>query len=186
MTKAHASGDPTRPSPAPQAERQRWGGLVWLLAGLFSLLITTGAGCVDSSHIFSGRWESEDAPLQGLLHGVPVLALGHYEREVAGVAYFMANSATGTLYDPACPCAFVEYNALDVDEGTLAFETQCDAASPLLLWALTRVEDAPSGDVFLEGTVSRSDGQPGPVIEVRLRRVETTVTDGERQCPPAP
>ncbi len=140
--------------------------------------------CTDTSTIFSGRWESEDAPLSGLVHGVPVLALGHYQSEIAGVAYFMASSATGTLFDADCPCAFVEHNTLDVDRGTVVFETQCDPDAPLIRWSLTRDEDGATGEVFLEGTIARSDGQEGPVEQVRLRRVREGLTDAERQCPP--
>lgn len=147
-------------------------------------LASQAPGCTDTSTIFSGRWESQDAPLDGLLHGVPVLALGHYGREVAGVAYFMASAATGTLFDTACPCAFVEYNTLNVDRGTLVFETQCDASAPLVRWSLTLTADAATGDPVLEGTVARSDGQEGPVEQVRLQRVREGLTDAERQCPP--
>ena len=166
----------------PRGRRRRATGVA--VAAVLLALATLSGGCVDTSTIFSGRWESQGAPLDGLLHGVPVLALGHYQREVAGVAYFMASSATGTRYEAACPCAFVEHNTLDLDLGTVVFETRCDDDAPLVRWSLTRVDDGANGEVFLEGTVARSDGQAGPVEHVRLLRVREGLTDEERQCPP--
>lgn len=157
------------PGPAPLA-------LVAILLGA-----AAAPGCDDPNEVFTGRWESRLPPHEGLVEGAPVLALGHFGREVAGVAYFKKLEPGGAAYDEDCPCAFVEHQGIDLDTPRVSFSTECLASGVVLDWDLELVEDGE--DRLLEGTVTSALG--GDVaVAVSLEKTEDFVLAEDKECPP--
>ncbi len=142
--------------------------------------------------MFEGVWVSEEAPfdaLGGQLVGAPVLAVGHFGRNVTGVAY-LRKFASGE-YTDSCSCAYIEQRDIDVvdlERQTVAFTTTCEDPDPAgdppetLVWQLTL-----SGDLvdeqLLVGTVRRAD-QSSAHVDITLGRVSTSVEATQKQCPP--
>jgi hypothetical protein len=134
--------------------------------------------CEDLNQMFTGLWRASAASPGGPVEGAPELAIGHFGREVAGVAYFKI-VAGGSEFVSACPCAFIEHQQLDLGRRTVRFATQCDGG-PRLDWRLElSIEGARR---FLDGEVTRADGGPGSA-QFRLERAEEFVRDAEKQCP---
>lgn len=139
------------------------------------------AACVDPSTLFTGRWVSEEHH-DGVVRGTPVLALGHYGLEVAGVVYYLVKD--GITYEAPCACAFVNHRSNDPGEGTLAFETVCDDV--VASWRLALTSDPTTDETWLEGTVAPADGSTDGELTVRLRLEDTLVREEDKLCPPEP
>jgi hypothetical protein len=138
------------------------------------------SGCDDLNEMFTGLWRATAVEAEGLFEGSPELAIGHFGREVAGVAYFKIVQG-GSEYVASCPCAFINHEQLDLDARTVRFATVCDDGLALD-WRLTLSFEGSRR--FLDGEVTRADGGPGRAV-VRLERSEESVRDSEKQCPPA-
>ncbi|MEZ4265180.1 MAG: hypothetical protein R3F39_02290 [Myxococcota bacterium] len=151
-----------------------------LAAALASLAWWPAAGCDELNQMFTGLWRATSVEADGLFEGSPELAIGHFGREVAGVAYFKIVQG-GSQYVAECPCAFINHEQLDLDARTVRFSTTCDG-SLVLDWRLKLTSEGARR--FLEGEVTRADGGPGTAV-VRLERAEESVRDEEKQCPPA-
>lgn len=156
------------------------------------LLMITVSGCQDPNKMFEGVWVSEAEPhdaLGGELMGAPVLAIGHFGRNVTGVTYFR-KFAYGE-YTDHCSCAFIRQRAIDVvdvKEATMAFTTTCEnpedeTQSPVtLLWQLALSGESVD-EQRLTGTVRRADDQMTSE-DVAFDRVSTIVEETQKQCPP--
>lgn len=138
------------------------------------------AGCDNLNEMFTGLWKATSVDAAGLFEGSPELAIGHFGREVAGVAYFKIVQG-GSEYVVSCPCAFINHEQLDLGARTVQFATVCDSGLGLD-WRLTMSSEGSRR--FLDGEVTRADGGPGRAV-VRLERTEDSVRDAEKQCPPA-
>ncbi len=145
------------------------------------MLLALQGGCVDPNEMFSGRWESRLEPYSGLLEGAPVLALGHFGLEVAGVAYFKQQQPDGALYVEACPCSFIEHQDVDLEDARLAFSTSCGGPAQTLDWDLERVEEG--SEVVLQGALRAATGG-GEAIGVELVLADEFLSEAERECPP--
>jgi len=154
------------------------------LAGVL-LLGVMASGCENPNEAFNGRWgpprggsEIEAASLDLGAGAVwPQLHLGHYGQEVAGVATFHTSNLV-TTRSPDCSCAFVEHQHLDLDAQTLVVTTTCEALS--LDWDLA-IRSQESGEIFLEGTVTRADGQ-GEAQAIVLERLVDVVDPFDPFC----
>ena len=143
---------------------------LWVRA--LALLVCVAWGCENPNEAFNGRWgppETGDAAESSIDLGLgpmwPELHLGHYGLEVAGVVTFhTSNLVTGTV--PECECSFVQHQHLNLDAGSLVFTTHCGSATADWALAIIRNED---DQVFLEGTVERTDGTIS-IQEIRLER----------------
>ncbi|MCB9727582.1 MAG: hypothetical protein H6744_02680 [Deltaproteobacteria bacterium] len=144
-----------------------------------SLAVWPSLSCDQVNSMFAGLWRSTLPAASGPFAGAPELAIGHYGREIAGVAYFKIVQG-GSEYVAECPCAFIENKRVDLDARTVDFATKCDDLQ--LDWSLTLREEGTRR--LLEGTVTRADGGPGSA-EVQLERDDEFVRDEDKLCPPA-
>ena len=175
------------PSRSPTLVRARHA----LIAASLTLGVCFGAGCQDPSTLFTGVWTAEAFDSEGLLPGVPRLAIGHYGPEATGVVYF--HPAVGASERVAlCPCAFLDARSANPDTGVLQLTTQVDPAlcgawsGPVALdWTFKLGSDPESGDVLLLAELRASDGS-GAVSTVTLVRETTGVAQALRECPVVP
>ena len=143
---------------------------LWVRASLLCVCLVLG--CDNPNEAFNGRWgpsETGDSSESSIDLGSgpvwPQLHLGHYGLEVAGVVTFHPSElVTGTA--PECACSLVQHRHLNLDAQTLVFTTECGDDSADWALAITKNED---DQVFLEGTVERTDGSMA-LQEVRLER----------------
>jgi len=133
--------------------------------------------CTDASRRFSGRWEATAALDEAWLDGRPELAIGHFGAELTGVVWY--NDDYGVVPQAACPCAFIDQDRIDLDDGSFVITTE-RCAGPVLVWTLASVEDD-DGEVALEGEVGPSGVQP---VAIKLERTDTFVPDDVRACDP--
>ena len=154
----------------------------WVRASLLCVCLVLG--CENPNEAFNGRWgppETGDTSGASIDLGSglvwPQLHLGHYGLEVAGVVTFHPSElVTGTA--PECACSFVQHRHLNLDAQTLVFTTQCGDDSADWALAITRNE---AEQVFLEGTVERTDGSI-PSQPVRLERSLESVDPFDPFC----
>lgn len=175
----------TKPASCGRTLRARAVGWIAVVA-VFGAVVFSG--CSNPNDDFTGRWVStrvdvtgQPVPYTGVIEGVPVLAIGHYGPEVAGITYY--GVAGGSQLQELCPCAFVDHLRANTIDGALEFETQCSTASDAAYWKLTLRRDALDGETYLEGTVGRADGVGGSQ-QVSFRRESNEVVEADRQCPP--
>jgi len=138
--------------------------------------LASGLGaCDDPSKMFEGRWESVDA-VEGstFLSGRPELSIGHYGRELTGVARFLDRNG---LVGGGCACTFIEHQRIELElERFVAVTEYCDGE--VWIWELERVEEE---DVtLLEGTVVHARG--GEAAVVKLRLADEFVSEERREC----
>ena len=149
-----------------------------------ALLVCLAVGCENPNQAFSGRWgpsESIDPADSSIDLGAgpvwPQLHLGHYGLEVAGVATFHPSElVTGPT--ATCACSLVEHRHLNLDTQALVFTTDCGGEMVDWALAITRDED---DQVFLQGTVERTDGT-GPPQTLRLERSLESVDPFDPFC----
>ena len=113
---------------------------------LAALALGAAGGCEDPNEMFTGRWASvlpESSAGTDPFDGAPLLAIGHYGREVAGVAYFHQVQG-GSSLEPGCRCAFIDHRGVDLDRSRLEFSSRFDVgelvgcSNPTRLdWSLT-------------------------------------------------
>lgn len=171
------------PSSTAHLARRLLGG--WLIA-----LAAVVCACEDPNTIFHGKWVSQLAPyeaaLEGELDGAPIVAMGHYGQEVAGIVYFHVDQR-GPLLEESCACAYIEHQTLDLDARKVVFSTECaEGAAPdprVLIWTLALEGSGFDEDRALHGTVRLGDGAPGQV-DVSLLRQSAFVLEEDKQCPP--
>ncbi|MGM0574805.1 MAG: hypothetical protein ACQEXJ_03620 [Myxococcota bacterium] len=143
----------------------------------FACAAALGAGACDNpNEMFTGRWEADQAH-DGVITGAPIVAMGHYGREVAGVVYF--DLFPGGPPVEACPCAFIDRPEVDLDAREVEFDTTCPGAVPQR-WQLTLEERG--DDLVLVGTVRPADGSPDEV-SVELVNKARFVGDEDKECP---
>ena len=141
-----------------------------------------GLGCSDPRDAFHGVWEPASPLVESdVVAGEPVVALGHYGREVAGVVYYRVTG--GSRFRQPCPCSFVDHLSYDSEAAKMKFETACDTQSQRHLWSLELVEDPTDGQPIIAASVNRADGQ-GPTDYLELRRVDTDIPARYKACPP--
>lgn len=145
-------------------------------------------GCDNPNTMFHGTWVStvppyEDA-LQGQLEGAPVLAMGHFGQEVAGVLYFRVDAA-GPLLAAECECAFVDHQSIDLDARSVVFSTTCyhgELSPPEpLIWTLALQGGGFDADRVLSGTVRRLGDDKVEPVELLLQ--VDFVLDEDKTCP---
>jgi hypothetical protein len=149
-----------------------------------TLTALAATACEDPNEVFTGRWEATEVASVGLYEGAPLLAIGHYGREVAGVVFFRS-APGGSENTDVCPCAYVDHQRLNLSTREVVFRTDpCSATgSAALDWHLAIVDDDETGERHLEGQVRWADGTPGEE-SVRLLQTETFVRDEDRICEP--
>lgn len=138
-------------------------------------------GCSDPSDQFHGVWEATSLPADTVVvNGEPLMALGHYGREVSGIVYYRIPG--GSRFDPACPCSYVEHLSYNADDSRMKFETGCEDASRRL-WSLELMQDATDGQPVIAATVRYADGQ-GSSDYMEFQRVDREVPTRQKACPP--
>ena len=164
------------------------------MAALVLLSSLLGAACDSPSTMFTGRWETlEIEASDGLFEGSPVVALGQYGAEVAGVLYHL-KSPGSTTFNEDCPCAWLQHHRVNEAEKEVQFTTICQPpeatfTGPRLHWRL-RLEDDERDeeeivvDGLLVGTV-RIDGAPEDEgIPVSFVRIYDYLASADKRCPP--
>ena len=156
-----------------------------VLLALFSTV--SGYGCDSPSSMFTGRWEQDTHETVSPLGGWPVVAIGHYGHEVAGVTYLHEQGSL-TSYLPGCPCVWIDHYRVDLSKAEVQFTTRCEegGVSPeqILNWHLTFEVDEETGDDLLVGTVSPESEEIPDVPNLRLIRTGDQLTEADKQCPP--
>ena len=141
-----------------------------------------GLGCSDPSDAFHGVWEPVSTPSETVVvNGEPLLALGHYGREAAGVMYYRVPG--GSRFEQLCPCAFVEHLSYNAADTTMKFETACGDATSRHLWNLELLEDPADGQRTIAATVSYANGEGG-IDYVEFQRIDSEVPSRFKACPP--
>lgn len=153
-------------------------------------VLVAGAGCDNPSTMFTGRWEPRvDEDPTGLLAGWPVVAMGQYGAEVAGVIFHM-ESPEGTSFSQGCPCSWLEHYRVDSAGREVQFTSQCappeaDLSGPKLRWRLSLEEDEETGEALLVGTVGVDGADEDEAVPLTLVRVDDYLRDEDKRCPPA-
>ncbi len=135
------------------------------------------SACTDASRMFTGRWEATAALDTTWLEGRPELVIGHFGPELTGVVFY--RDAFGVVEQPACPCAFVDEDSVDLEgEDFIATTERC--GEPVLIWILERLEDD-EGNIFLTGSVGPDEDNRA---DIDLELVDTFVPEDLRACDP--
>ncbi len=160
------------------------------LSGVLACGLLATTGCDNPNTMFHGTWVSTfpayDGALVGQLEGAPVLAMGHFGQEVAGVVYFRVDAA-GPLLETDCECAFLEHQSIDFDTRSVVFSTSCyhgelSAPEPLI-WTLTLVGEGLDSERELSGTVRRLGDSHEELVQ--LLQQADFVLDEDKACPRA-
>lgn len=124
--------------------------------------------------MFGGVWETPE-PISGAPYAGKVsLAIGHFGREMTGVAHLLDKDGFEV---ETCPCAFLTQEALDLSAGTFVLVSQrCQDAR----WIWRLALDTDGAVEVLTGTVEEQ-GSPG-TISLRLELVDRFVPDEDKEC----
>ena len=173
-----ASAAPRQAASKPVGPAKTSRALVFLTLALVAMITV---GCEDPNKIFGGTWRSWQLPNRTLYNGSPVLMVGHYGQEVAGLIRFHRAPGASAL-DQECPCGYIERGVANVDTLRVKFTTGCagNPDAPKVDWSLYIFDDA--DERFLKGEVMASDGQ-GDAEEVELKLDEDSPIRAEdKEC----
>lgn len=151
------------------------------------LMSASAVACDSPSSMFTGRWEQTTRESVDPLGGWPVVAMGHYGDEVAGVTYLYEEGSI-ISYLPSCPCVWIDHYRVDLSRAEVQFTTRCEESAAgmnqTLHWHLEFQVDDETGEELLVGTVAPEAGEVPTEPNLRLVRTQDGIVDKEKQCPP--
>jgi len=147
---------------------------VWLSGVVAAAL--GAAGCENLNQRFSGFWRTSDPVASTFFSGKVSLALGHYGRELTGVAHYLDGIGTELK---ECSCSFLALQEIDLAAGTfVAASDHC--GDPRWIWRLELDTEGESD--ALVGTIEEQGGTVTVPVRLDLPTGDRFVPDEQKAC----